>query len=476
MNRSIRRFNYFVAGIALAAASNMAHAVNVSTDGSGEALIYPYYTTRGGHSTLISVSNNDTRSKAVKVAFREGRNGALVLTFNLFLAPRDVWTAAVVNGTEGGTLLTRDRSCTNPKIPVEGVAFRNFAYQTDAPALRTLDRTREGYFEIVEMASIVADSVTDRDVRPALDGTRACAQVVDAIATTRTGDYAAPTGKLSGAGTLIANSMSTGYNALALQGLDLPTTITTASTELPAGLTSARSKTAFITDASSNRTYTIFAEFDRSIDAVSAVLINNALRGEYSTEPNLATDWVIAMPTKHFYANLPGSGAINPFNARWNGVSGGGGAGDPLGSACESTSASLRNREGVGVSSPVVYTDALCFATSIVSFVRNGESVLSSIGSALGETIVLPNTAADVVGNAQVALTALGNVTPTLLSKTTSRIIVNEPGVATREIVGAVRFFGLPAVGFSVSNARFANSTSNFNSSNALTGSRTLPE
>jgi hypothetical protein len=476
MNRSIRRLPYFATALILAGASNISHAVNVSSDGSGEALIYPYYTTRGGQTTLLSVVNNDTRSKAVKVAFREGRNGALVLSFNLFLAARDVWTAAVINGSDGATLLTRDRSCSNPKIPEQGVAFRNGAYQADAPPLRTLDRTREGYFEIVEMASIVTDSVTDRDVRPIADGTRPCVQVADAVTATRVSDYAAPTGKLSGTATLISNSMSTGYNALALRGLDLPTSVTAASDELPAGLTSARSKTAIIAESSNNRTYTIFAEFDRSIDAVSAVLINSALSGEYSAEPNLATDWVVAMPTKGFYANRPDAEAINPFKARWNGVSGGGGAGDPQGSACEPTFAAIRNREGVGVSSPFVYTDALCFSTSIVSFVRNGASTTSSIGSELGETIVVPKTAADTAGGAQVALTALGSTTPNLVSKTSSRIIVSEPGVATREIAGPVRFFGLPAVGFSISNAQFANSTSNFNSSYALIGSRTLPE
>jgi hypothetical protein len=412
----------------------------------------------------------------VKVAFREGRNGALVLSFNLFLAARDVWTAVMFNGTDGATLLTGDRSCTNPKLPEQGVAFRNGAYQADAPPLRTLDRTREGYFEIVEMASIVTDSVTDRDVRPITGGTRPCAQVTDALVATRASDYSAPTGKLSGAATLVSNSMSTGYNALALQGLDLPTLVTAAADELPAGLTGARSKTAIITEASNNRTYTIFAEFDRSIDAVSAVLINNALNGEYSAEPNFATDWVVAMPTKGFYANRPAAEATNPFKARWNGVSGGGGAGDPQGSACESTFATIRNREGVGVNSPIAYTDALCFSTSIVSFVRNGASATSSISSTLGETIVLPNTAADTAGGAQVALTGPDSTTPNLVSKTTSRIIVNEPGVATREIAGSVRFFGLPAVGFGIASAQFANSTSNFNSSYALTGSRKLPE
>src|SRR5687767_7623026 len=78
-------------------AMGAAHAVNVSPDGRGEVLLYPYYTTRAdgagnAYATLMSVVNATALPKAVKVKFLEGKNGRDVRDFNLFLSPFDVWT------------------------------------------------------------------------------------------------------------------------------------------------------------------------------------------------------------------------------------------------------------------------------------------------------------------------------------------------------------------------------------------------
>ena len=84
-------------------AAGVAQAVNVSADGLGNVLIYPYYTVNkdvNGNSfnTLMSVVNTTASTKAVKVRFREGRNSVEVLDFNVFLSPFDVWTAAITPG------------------------------------------------------------------------------------------------------------------------------------------------------------------------------------------------------------------------------------------------------------------------------------------------------------------------------------------------------------------------------------------
>src|SRR5689334_13250941 len=92
------------AGIAVGAAQ----AVQLSLDGRGEVLLYPYYTTRtdatgNAFATLVAVVNTTPSAKAVRVRFLEGKNSRYVVDFNLFLSPFDVWTAAVLPDiTSGG--------------------------------------------------------------------------------------------------------------------------------------------------------------------------------------------------------------------------------------------------------------------------------------------------------------------------------------------------------------------------------------
>jgi hypothetical protein len=115
--------------------AGVAQAVNVSADGLGNVLIYPYYTVNSDandntFNTLMSVVNTTASTKAIKVRFREGRNSWEVLDFNVFLSPWDVWTGvitpgpvvnplAVENGTAnpaGAQISTSDKSCTIPTI------------------------------------------------------------------------------------------------------------------------------------------------------------------------------------------------------------------------------------------------------------------------------------------------------------------------------------------------------------------------
>ena len=78
--------------------ASFAGAVNLSNDNTGEVLLFPYYTTRNGFATSLSVVNTNTfHTKTVKVRMREGRNGAAVFDVNVWLPPRDVWTASIVD-------------------------------------------------------------------------------------------------------------------------------------------------------------------------------------------------------------------------------------------------------------------------------------------------------------------------------------------------------------------------------------------
>ena len=120
--------------LAAAVAATGAQAVHISPNGTGQVLIFPYYTVRNGFATLVSVTNTQANTKMVKVRFREGMNGREVSDFNLFLAPNDSWTAAVVETADGARIITNDNSCVTPsdmftevrKISFTGQSFNEF--------------------------------------------------------------------------------------------------------------------------------------------------------------------------------------------------------------------------------------------------------------------------------------------------------------------------------------------------------------
>ena len=151
-----------LAGASALGVTGAAQAVSVNPDGLGQVLIYPYYTTQdkilgvSPFSSLLSVVNSTTSTKAVKVRFNEGRNSKEVLDFNLFLSPRDVWTAAVLamphvtgDRTYGAGVASYDKSCTVPQVSNNASAptpFVNYVYASDGtdPTLLAMVLTEPG--------------------------------------------------------------------------------------------------------------------------------------------------------------------------------------------------------------------------------------------------------------------------------------------------------------------------------------------
>src|SRR5215472_222949 len=182
-----------LAGLGALSGIGAAEAVNLAPEGLGQALIYPYYTVRNGangfaYNSLLSVVNTTTSAKAVKVRFLEGKNSREVLDFNLFLSKKDVWTAAIVpNSAGGGSVVSFDKSCTipdNSAFAPPGQPFVNFAYtgSQDDKGGSGLDRTREGYVEIIEMATFPTYSCTSIQVTHVGGVPFDCAGVSDAQA------------------------------------------------------------------------------------------------------------------------------------------------------------------------------------------------------------------------------------------------------------------------------------------------------
>jgi hypothetical protein len=342
---------------ALVGGVSTAQAVYVNADGLGEALIYPFYSVEGGNDTLISITNTTSAVKAVKVRVLEGMNSQEVLDFNLYLSPEDMWTAAITrnpNG-EGAILITNDTSCTVPAIPAGGVAFRNFQYQQDAAAFRGVDRTREGYIEVLEMGEITGNptqgtvnlrtaAIHGPDGVPANCGAiRAAWGVGGTWANQPSAGMSAAAGGLYGAGILInvAEGTNASYDAVALDNVFSIVQHTNPGSVLP----SLANANDFADVIAGNQVFSL--DFEDAIDAVSAVLMRDTISNDYTVEAALTagTDWVVTFPTKRFYTNgiftenAQGqlvSDFVNPFTAGWN---------RSTATACEAIGIELFDRE-----------------------------------------------------------------------------------------------------------------------------------
>jgi hypothetical protein len=457
-----------------------AGAVNINNDGTGEVLLYPYYTVRNGATTLMTVVNTTTVAKAVKVRINEGKNSAEVLDFNLWLSPKDVWTAAIVATANGAGITTSDKSCTNPKV-TGTVAFRANAYATDNAALRTLDRTREGYIEIIEMATVVPGSSTEKDVVHGADGVPECELVTNAAVVARaTTDYNNPTGGLFGGGTLVTAGQATGYNATAIEGFGYTQGVTASGTVFP-NLNNGSNLTAVVVDSLGTGSSRITAAnfgVGRGVDAVSAVMMHSSVLGEYGFDSTFSTDWVVTMPTKRFYVNAPTPRA--PFQRIWNGTQSAGN-----GTACVDIAIASYDREEGSSSveddfSPTGETGIpqLCWEATVVSFGAGPATASGVVGSTNLSRFNAFQAAGSAGGWAELTFgNALSSpaFTPELGALPTSQTTTVSAAGIGAPVVAAVTFGGLPAIGFAVISATFPSSaTQNFNSSFNLNFRRSI--
>jgi hypothetical protein len=320
MNTFKKNSLYLAVAGASALAAGTAQAVALNADGLGNVLLYPYYTVRepsagNAYISLLSVVNSTGSAKAVKVRFLEGKNSREVLDFNLYLSKKDVWVAAVLPTLEGAGIYTPDTSCTDGVVSSDDnnpTPFVNYAYTGayDDPANDDLDRTREGYVEIIEMGTMwgyAAGKVTHVAGTPRVP---AGCNAVRALAAQGALDYyvSGLSGGLFGTMTLInvGTGMDFGYDATALanfnsQAEDLyadPGSIEpTLNRALPISLvvdhgTFGNTGYAYITTWNVPGT--------KPVDAVSAVLMHDHIYNEFVLDKGTSsgTDWVVTMPTK----------------------------------------------------------------------------------------------------------------------------------------------------------------------------------
>lgn len=340
----------FPAIIAMMPWAPPAGAVHVDSAGRGQVLIYPYYTVNRQQQTLVSVTNTSSVAQSAKVLIREGYNGREVLNFDIFLSPRDSWNGTIFAlddaglGSVGAAILGSDTSCTLPSFASDGtsingspyVAFRDYGYRIpDDGGPYTIDRTREGWIEIIARADLAAPwsgYIAHGYTMPPTG----CAQ----MATTLVGaaGISVPSGGLVGTVGIIDVGKGTylSSRAEALSGFtsvplyantgEEPSLASVNDGATPGLLAQA---TAQISDAGGKRhrlTYPGADPRSRKIDAVSAVLMADTVHNEYQNASPLAaaSDWVLTMPTKAFYvdrAHIGSGDAVAPFEAVYDGAS-----------------------------------------------------------------------------------------------------------------------------------------------------------
>ncbi len=139
----------------------MVQAINLSTDGVGEALMYPYYSTMNGNQTFITVANTTNDAKAVKVRFREGVGSRDVMDFTLYLSANDYWVAVVSRDGDAVRVSTDDTSCTVPDVGAATPRFSDTRISDDYTGDTVANRLSEGHIEIIEMAALDDNDAVD---------------------------------------------------------------------------------------------------------------------------------------------------------------------------------------------------------------------------------------------------------------------------------------------------------------------------
>ena len=383
--------------LATALAATGADAVHLSTNGAGQVLIFPYYTVRNGYATLVSVTNTQNNTKAIKVRFLEGMNGRGVSNFNLFLAPNDTWTGAVVETANGARIITSDNSCVTPSFfftearKVLGQSINEFfaVGRSDAAGL---DRTREGYFEIVEMGVIdatlspTAAQLTgyvkpDVSTNPssncaALDSFDSFVEPPAPIRFPNIGAalLAPPRGGLKGRASLInaATGANYSFSPTALDAWSSQVAYAGSGASAGTLLSDAAPATSMVTTPAG----VVTARWATGRDAVSAALMRESLMNEFVLDVATAsqTDWIVTAPTKPFYVDPIYGNSNITVNAPFSGFLFSDGT-----AACDGYVGSATNREAqtglsgiVGVRPPAPGGTAaqgtLCRAANLMAF------------------------------------------------------------------------------------------------------------
>lgn len=483
--------------LSLAVAAGAAGMTSVATaqmylnsEGTGEALIFPFYSVQSGNDTYIHIVNTTAQTKAVKVRMIESVDSLETLDFNLYMSPQDHFSFAITVDGEGAKMVTADSSCTVPAIPEGGQAFSTLlwaaaAAETDAEA----NREQVGYVEVIEMGQIVAGSATAADILHATSGDTIgtpadCPQLVknwsdtggvegawygeadaELVGTTAGGasvgttDFAATWngGGLYGVATVINVQEGTafGYEARAIEDL-VEAGAAGSVLHYPPGDTrpdftdDAMNGTANVNVDGVQTTYT--GALGVNHGPVSAVFMTGSISNDYVVDPDLnaLTDWIINFPTKSVHINAAGD-LTAPFSNTTTA------AGTDLTALCQPVSVTGYDREELTQDPPTPGSDGPAFSpstrpatTATPDLLICNEVTVAHFGasSATNTTADITNGLANV--SAYVDGWDAGWATMDFQSAGLNNVVDN-----ARELAGAVAgttelLAGLPVTGFAV--------------------------
>jgi hypothetical protein len=391
MHRAVHAVSAFGLAISLSMpiAVQARVAMALSPDGHGQVLVYPYYTVNGGNLTLLTIENTRDEAKAVRVRLREALNGRVVLQFNLYLGPQDMWTAAITPSAGVGAgagparLQTNDPSCSVPAIPATGIEFSRLDYidssatgganRQDHPnALLAThsapERTRAGSIEVIEMGvlrpgtaptqlaeEVAAVAPADPTIEPARPAD--CAAVLRAWQAGQGGwadlgaarDIELPRGGLAGTAAIVdvAGGALMGYRAEAVSSFFTNAARPGALHHAPHADApdlgdcdhgNGRCDVLFPMSAGPTHRFVFEAGGDRGWDAISALFMTSVMYEDYITDAAIAgrTEWVLNAPTRHVYVDRPAP-ARPPFATVFG----------TAGTSCAWVTASSWNREEI---------------------------------------------------------------------------------------------------------------------------------
>jgi hypothetical protein len=340
--------------LCLLAAALPASAMYLNPQGTGQVLLFPYFTVQNQQNTLLSVTNTSASAKVFQVTFREGYAGRELLQFQVFLAPQDSWTGTVFLREPQGpmaNIATADSSCTAPDKTAwtgqlaNGIYYQSFfdrgytsPYADTGPTGPA--RSHEGFVEVIERAELSGALATAA-------ASRNCA-ALQSLRSSNT-DLQRPRGGLRGHFAVIDLPQGTlfGGNATAID--DFSRRKLYSDVDLPEWLTQGnnRDDVPDIADAvvpAAPGLATLSFSGPRRANAVSALLMADSLYGDLLQESAVGgdTEWVITQPTKFLHvARQPAAGTVQlaPYEVPFGGQ-------EP-GTSCSPVQPRLWDREGV---------------------------------------------------------------------------------------------------------------------------------
>ncbi len=478
------RFLFRMGLFAMAILPLGAPGMTLGSRGTGQVLLYPYYTVNRQQQTIFTVTNTTSNGKVLYVWIREGENGRALLGFSVFLAPHDFWSGTLfsledagISGSGAGIVIT-DSSCTEPSFATlstklaDGRPYQpllDFTFTgANADTGPTDDsRTREGTIEIFEMGELSGQTLT------AITPTWGTAPTCDALPSpVPSSDLTAPGGGLVGSSATVYAAQGTFFSvdAYAIDGFFNQVAFFPLGSLSPNLSDANVNSSGFVTaDIPVNGSFVALNYLpEQAIDAVSALFMADTIYGDWdiSAPGGANTDWVMTFPTKRFYVdpliNMTGV-ALPPFETLF---------GDPSAARSDAhIDYTTYGRDGVAASyGPIgftptptqVYAGPLPYSTQVATFTPVTSTAVTS-SNVLGSNIVVPFPATNswnsgvVAGSAVVGLNAATQSHQ--LRPTADGIIVQ----------------GLPVIGFSAVNYIDANITpgvlSNYNGTYPLRSS-----